>query len=152
MSHQLPGALSRLLRPGPAADPINDLFSEDPTFSEPDAYVGPQGPVLKGSPLRELESSKAGVVDSGGRREKRVKITPHATKPCSQKPRTPRPRPPPAPLLLGAVFDNIPLTHRGVVSLQTSGKEGLNVRHLGTLAFHDMLAAVGMGTPAVALR
>ena len=79
-------------------------------------------------------------------------ITPHATFTCSQKPRTPRPRPPPVPSPLGAVVDRVPQIHRGAVSLQTSGEEGLTDRQLGTLAFHDWLAAVGVGMPAVALR
>ena len=78
-SHQLSDALSRLLRPGPAANPIDDSFPDDATSDEPDAHIEPQGPVLKGFPLRELEPSKEGVVNSGGMREKRVAITPHAT-------------------------------------------------------------------------
>ena len=41
----------------------------------------------------------------------RLMITPHATEPCSQKPCTTRTRPPPAPLLLGAVVDSIPQTY-----------------------------------------
>ena len=82
-SYQLPDALSRLLRPGPAADAIDDSFPDDVTFGEPDAYVGP--PVLNRFPLRELEPSKEGVADPGGIREKRVMITPHATESCSQK-------------------------------------------------------------------
>ena len=79
-------------------------------------------------------------------------ITPHDTDPYSQKPRTPRPHPPPAPSLLGAVVDRIPQIHRGAGSLQTSGEEGLTDRQLGTPAFHDRLASVGVGKPAVALR
>ena len=151
-SHQLPGALSRLLRPGLAADPVDDSVPDDATSGEPDAYVRPQGPVLNGLPLRELEPSKEGVVDPGGMREKRVAITPHATGSCSQEPRTPRPRPPPAPSLLGGVVDSIPQTRRGAVLLPTSVEEGLTDRQLGTLAFYDRLATVGVGTLAVALR
>ena len=81
--------------------------------------------MLNGFPLREFELSKKGVVDPGGMREKRVMIMPHAIEPCSQKSRTPRPRPPPARSLLKAVVDSIPQTHRGAVSLQTSGEKGL---------------------------
>ena len=36
-SHQLPDALSRLLRPGPATNPIDDSFLDDATSDEPDA-------------------------------------------------------------------------------------------------------------------
>ena len=151
-SHQLPDALSRLLRPGPTADAIDDSFPDDATSGEPDAYVGPQGPVLNGFPLRELEPSQEGVVDPGGMHEKRGMITPYATELCSRKPRTPRTRPPPTPSPLGAVVDSIPQARRGAVSLQTSGGEGLTDRQLGTLAFHDRLASVEVGTPAVALR
>ena len=79
-------------------------------------------------------------------------IAPHATDPCSKKPRTPRPCPPPVPSLLGAVVGRIRQTHRGAVSLQTSGEEGLTERHLGTLAFRDRLAVAGVGMPAMALR
>ena len=80
-------------------------------------------------------------------------ITPHATEPCSQKPRTPRLRPPPAPSLLGAVVDGIPKTHRGAVSLQTPGGEGLTDRQLGAVALHDRLTAVEVATPlSVRLR
>ena len=75
-----------------------------------------------------------------------------ATDPCSHKPRTPRPHPPPAPSLLGAVVDRTPQTHRGAGSLQTSGEEGLTDKQLGTLAFHEWLASVGVGMPAVGLR
>ena len=92
------------------------------------------------------------MVDPGGVCEKRVMITPHVIEPCSQKPRTPRPRPPPSPSLLGAVVDSTPQTHRGAASLQTSVEKGLTDRQLGALAFHDRLAAVEVGTPAVALR
>ena len=77
-------------------------------------------------------------------------ITPHAADPCSKK--SNRPRPPPAPSLLGVVIDRIPQTHRGPISLQTSGNESLTDKELNTLAFHDRLAAVGVGMPAVALR
>ena len=62
---------------------------------------------MNGFPLRELEPSKEGVVNPGGMHEKRVAITRHATESCSQEPRTPRPRPPPTPSLLGVVIDSI---------------------------------------------
>ena len=92
------------------------------------------------------------MVDPEGMGEKSVLIMPHATASCSQELCTPRPRPPPAPSLLGAVVGSVPQTCRGAVSLQTSGEGGLTDRQLGTLAFHDRLDAVGLGTPAVALR
>ena len=44
-SHQLPDALPRSLRPGPAADSIDDYFPNDATSGEPSDYVGPQRPV-----------------------------------------------------------------------------------------------------------
>ena len=79
-------------------------------------------------------------------------FTPHATEACSQKPRTPSPRSCPAPSLLGAVVDSIPQTHHGAVSLQTTWEKCLTYRQLDALAFHGRLAAVGVGTLAVALR
>ena len=88
------------------------------------------------------------MVDPEGMGEKSVLIMPHATASCSQELCTPRPRPPPAPSLLGAVVGSVPQTCRGAVSLQTSGEGGLTDRQLGTLAFHDRLDAVGLGTPA----
>ena len=92
-AHQLPDALSRLLRPGPAADPIDDSFPDDATSGKPSDYVGPQGPVLDGFPLKELEPAKEGVVDPGGVREKRVAIATYAATPCVSKPLSPNPRP-----------------------------------------------------------
>ena len=148
----VPPAPGCIVSPGLGADPVDDTFPDDATSGEPDAYVGSQGPVLNGFPSRELEPSKEGVVDPGGMREKRVMITPHATRSCSQKSRTPRPHPPLAPSRLGAVVDSTLQTRRGAVFLQKSGEEGLADRQLGTLAFQDRLAAVGVGTPAVAFR
>ena len=74
-SHQLPDALSRLPRPGPAADPIDDSFPDDATSGELGDYVGPQGPVLEGVLLKDLEPLKEGMVDPGGARERRVGVT-----------------------------------------------------------------------------
>ncbi|CAN0258752.1 unnamed protein product, partial [Laminaria digitata] len=40
-SHQLPDALSRLLRPGPASDSIDYSFPDDATSGNLGDYVGP---------------------------------------------------------------------------------------------------------------
>ena len=73
-------------------------------------------------PLIELEPSKEGVVDPDGMREKRVIVSSHPTESCLRNPRTPRPRPPPASSLVGAVVDSIPQARCGAVSVQISGE------------------------------
>lgn len=45
-SHELPDALSRLLRPGSVPDPVDNYFTDDATSGERDDNVGPQGPIL----------------------------------------------------------------------------------------------------------
>lgn len=49
--HQLPGSWSLLLRPGPAADPTDDIFPNDATSGEPDACVGPKGDGVEWIPI-----------------------------------------------------------------------------------------------------
>ena len=104
------------------------------------------------SHLSELQPYQDEVVVPGGMPEKRVMITPHATEPCSLRPRTPKPRTPNATSLLETVVYTIPQTHLGDVPLPTPGGDGSTDRQLGTFVFHDRLAAEGVGTPALTLR
>ena len=69
-SHQLPDAFAHMLRSDPAADPIDDSLPDHATSGKLGDYGGPQGPVLDGFPLKELEPAKEGVIDAGGVREK----------------------------------------------------------------------------------
>ena len=154
-SHQLPDALSRLPRPGPAADPIDDSFPDDATSGELGDYVGPQGPVLEGVLLKDLEPLKEGMVDPGGARERRVGVTMNTANPRLTKTR-PKPRPqkshsPDALSLLGAIVDSVPQMCQSTTTARTTEEEGARDGQMLTLSFHDRFAALGAGAP-VAVR
>lgn len=116
-SYQLPDASFRRLRPGPAADPIDDSFPEDVASSgELGGYVGPQGPVFDGLLLKDLESVLEGIVNPGGRREKTVVITTNTAGPRPPITRLLKPRPSAAPSLLVAIVDSVPQVFQNVAA------------------------------------
>ena len=145
-SHQLPDALSRLPRPGPAADPIDDSFPDDTTSRERDDYEGPQGPVLGGVLLKDQGPLKEGVVDPGGAREKRVGVTMNTA-----NPRLAKPRPSDAPSLPGTIVESVPQACRNTAAAQTPEEEGVRDGLMLTPSFHDSCAALRAGAP-VAVR
>ena len=71
-SHQLPDALSRLLRPNTAPESVEDSFPGDSTSGNPLNYLGPRGPVLEEQLLNELDTPSVGTIDPGGVRRKAV--------------------------------------------------------------------------------
>lgn len=85
-SHHTPDALSRLLRPGPAAEPIVDYFPDDATSGERSDYVGPQGLVLSEIALNDLEPLEEGGANAGGGRERRVGVRPAEVTPAEVTP------------------------------------------------------------------
>ena len=128
-SHQLPDALSRLLRPGAAGDSIDDSFPDDTPSGNPTDYVGPRGPFLDGQLLNHLEPFKEGVVDSGGVREKHVVREKSLT-----SPRTPS--------MLSAIVDSIPRAVAALDPLPGQCDDLTSGAQLATLLFHDRLATV----------
>ena len=141
-SYELPDALLRLLRRGPAADPIDDSFPDDAPSGNPGDYVGPQGPVLGIVLLRDLESLNEEVGDPEEGGEKRVVVARN----------TVDPRPPAAPTFLGAVVDSVPQGFRNPAPPRTPKEKQSKGQHLLTLTFLSRLAALGAGAPLAVKR
>lgn len=79
--HQIPDAISRLLRPGLAGETIDDSFSDDSTSKLPNDYIGPQGLRFNGALLKDLETLREGDVDpeSVGEIRVRARVDPEPT-------------------------------------------------------------------------
>ena len=137
--------MSRLPRPGPAADPIDDSFPDDATSGNPGDYVGPQGSVLDGVLLRDLEPLKEGVVDPGGGGEKRVVLARNTVDPRPPKPLPLKPRRPAAPSLLGAIVDSVPQVFRNAAPPRPPEDEATRGQQILTLPSHERARRTGSG-------
>ena len=132
-SHQLPDALSRLLRPNAAPESVDGPFPDDCISGNSTDYVGPRGPVLEGQLLNELDTLREGIIHPGGIREKAVVRGVDQT--VSRRP-TSRP-------MFSAVIDSTPRAGASHADLAASNREFANETQVATLPFHDRVAAIG---------